>query len=149
VSGSSLQFMFGVSHTRGVHEPPHKSAGNPCQSYGRQRPAARAGGRRGAARAPRGRVRASFSTSLDAPRSTMVHALGASQSTMNVKNSSPSLTTSNMPARVPMSLSRISSTLRGSGQGWPEPLLGGRQVVPGPAPLDCLSSPSWLEQASL
>mmetsp|Transcript_16990 Transcript_16990/g.50708 ORF Transcript_16990/g.50708 Transcript_16990/m.50708 type:complete len:257 (-) Transcript_16990:1009-1779(-) len=51
----------------------------------------------------------SFSTSLLAPRNTTLHALGSLQSTMKVKNSSPILRTSNSPARVPMSDSRISS----------------------------------------
>mmetsp|Transcript_19693 Transcript_19693/g.54980 ORF Transcript_19693/g.54980 Transcript_19693/m.54980 type:complete len:330 (+) Transcript_19693:290-1279(+) len=53
----------------------------------------------------------SFRMSLDAPRSKIVQALGSSQSTMKVKNSSPILTTSKRPALVPMSLSRISSVL--------------------------------------
>mmetsp|Transcript_38019 Transcript_38019/g.96161 ORF Transcript_38019/g.96161 Transcript_38019/m.96161 type:complete len:264 (-) Transcript_38019:681-1472(-) len=53
----------------------------------------------------------SLRMSLDAPRSTMEHALGALQSTTKEKNSSPILTTSNRPAPVPMSLSRISSVL--------------------------------------
>lgn len=54
----------------------------------------------------------SFKTSLEAPRSSMVHALGSLQSTMKVKNSSPIFWTSNRPALVPMSLSLISSALQ-------------------------------------
>ena len=53
----------------------------------------------------------SFKMSLLAPRRTMVHALGSSQSTMNVKYSSPIFSTLNKPAPVPISDSRISSTL--------------------------------------
>mmetsp|Transcript_37015 Transcript_37015/g.82278 ORF Transcript_37015/g.82278 Transcript_37015/m.82278 type:complete len:233 (+) Transcript_37015:882-1580(+) len=53
----------------------------------------------------------SLRMSLDAPRSTMLHALGSLQSTTQQKNSSPILITSNRPAPVPMSLSRISSVL--------------------------------------
>mmetsp|Transcript_17165 Transcript_17165/g.44401 ORF Transcript_17165/g.44401 Transcript_17165/m.44401 type:complete len:451 (+) Transcript_17165:254-1606(+) len=51
----------------------------------------------------------SFSTSFDAPRSRMVHALGESQSTKKVKYSSPILVTSNSPQPVPTSDSFASS----------------------------------------
>ena len=46
---------------------------------------------------------------LDAPLSTMLQALGLSQSTTNVKNSSPIFCTSKSPARVPMSDALISA----------------------------------------
>mmetsp|Transcript_10946 Transcript_10946/g.45990 ORF Transcript_10946/g.45990 Transcript_10946/m.45990 type:complete len:227 (+) Transcript_10946:247-927(+) len=52
----------------------------------------------------------SLSTSRDAPRRMIEHALGSSQSTKNVKYSSPSFSTLNKPAPVPMSSSRSSST---------------------------------------
>ena len=53
----------------------------------------------------------SLSTSLEAPRSRMVHALGASQSTIHVKYSSPIFCTSKRPQPVPMSFS-VSSEVR-------------------------------------
>mmetsp|Transcript_23886 Transcript_23886/g.58543 ORF Transcript_23886/g.58543 Transcript_23886/m.58543 type:complete len:249 (+) Transcript_23886:245-991(+) len=52
----------------------------------------------------------SFSTSRLAPRRMMLHALGSTQSTKNVKYSSPSFSTLNSPAPVPMSSSLSSST---------------------------------------
>mmetsp|Transcript_13714 Transcript_13714/g.42884 ORF Transcript_13714/g.42884 Transcript_13714/m.42884 type:complete len:204 (+) Transcript_13714:543-1154(+) len=51
----------------------------------------------------------SLSTSFDAPRSRIVHALGASQSTKNVKYSSPIFATSKRPQPVPTSDSLSSS----------------------------------------
>mmetsp|Transcript_5198 Transcript_5198/g.19448 ORF Transcript_5198/g.19448 Transcript_5198/m.19448 type:complete len:246 (-) Transcript_5198:983-1720(-) len=52
----------------------------------------------------------SFNTSRDAPRRIMEHALGSSQSTKKEKYSSPSFSTLNNPAPVPMSSSLNSST---------------------------------------
>mmetsp|Transcript_27198 Transcript_27198/g.108902 ORF Transcript_27198/g.108902 Transcript_27198/m.108902 type:complete len:238 (+) Transcript_27198:1722-2435(+) len=51
----------------------------------------------------------SLSTSLEPPRSRIVHALGSSQSSKNAKYSSPSFRTSKRPHFVPMSDSWISS----------------------------------------
>mmetsp|Transcript_7409 Transcript_7409/g.12508 ORF Transcript_7409/g.12508 Transcript_7409/m.12508 type:complete len:217 (+) Transcript_7409:319-969(+) len=50
----------------------------------------------------------SLSTSFDAPRSTIEHALGASQSTIHVKYVSPIFCTSKRPQPLPMSFSWIS-----------------------------------------
>mmetsp|Transcript_6548 Transcript_6548/g.9534 ORF Transcript_6548/g.9534 Transcript_6548/m.9534 type:complete len:222 (-) Transcript_6548:1004-1669(-) len=51
----------------------------------------------------------SMSTSLEAPRNTMVHAFGFLHCSMYVKYSSPILRISKRPAPVPMSSSQISS----------------------------------------
>ena len=53
----------------------------------------------------------SFKTSFEAPLKTIVHAFGSSQSTMNVKYSSPIFSTLNNPAPVPISDSCNSSSL--------------------------------------
>mmetsp|Transcript_22306 Transcript_22306/g.26832 ORF Transcript_22306/g.26832 Transcript_22306/m.26832 type:complete len:222 (+) Transcript_22306:452-1117(+) len=52
----------------------------------------------------------SFNTSLEAPRRITEQAFGSSQSTTKEKYSSPSFSTLNRPAFVPMSLSLSSST---------------------------------------